>query len=60
MVTMLENGTLKRVSRAMEPIGQATAVDALIESLNLPEDEKRRILATGLRALDGRDDLEAV
>ena len=27
---------------------------------DLPEDDKRRILATGLRALDGREDLEVV
>ena len=25
---------------------------------DIPEDDKRRILVTGLRALDGRDDLE--
>ena len=27
---------------------------------NLPDDDKRRILFTGLRALDGRDDLEVI
>jgi hypothetical protein len=27
---------------------------------DMPEDEKRRIPTTGLRALDGRDDLEVV
>ena len=27
---------------------------------NLPEDEQRRVLAAGLRALDGRDDLEVL
>ena len=29
-----------------------------VTSSDLPEDEKRRVLVTGLRALDGREDLE--
>ena len=31
-----------------------------VSAQDLPEDEMRRILTTGLRALDGRDDLEVV
>lgn len=31
-----------------------------VSAQNLPQEEKRRILVTGLRALDGRDDLEVV
>ena len=31
-----------------------------VSSQDIPEDEKRRILVTGLRALDGRDDLEVL
>jgi len=29
-----------------------------VTSSDLPEDEKQRVLVTGLRALDGREDLE--
>ena len=29
-----------------------------VTSSDLPDDEKRRVLVTGLRALDGREDLE--
>jgi DNA repair exonuclease SbcCD nuclease subunit len=31
-----------------------------VRDSDLPEDEKRRVLVTGLRALDGRDDLEVL
>ena len=31
-----------------------------VSNQDIPEDEKRRILVTGLRALDGRDELEVV
>ncbi|MYE68869.1 MAG: metallophosphoesterase [Gemmatimonadetes bacterium] len=46
-----------------EILGEPTVRGRFVEdvlSAELPEDEKRRVLRMGLRALDGRDDLEVL
>ncbi len=48
---LLNDPTLKRALKQM--------LDGIHDVIdNLPDDEKRRVLVTGLRALDGREDLE--
>lgn len=42
---------------AAEPTVRGQFVRDVLDA-DLPDDERRRVLATGLRALDGRDDLE--
>ena len=42
-----------------EPTVRGRFVNDVIEA-GLPEDEQRRVLITGLRALDGREDLEVL
>ena len=44
---------------AEEQTGRGEFVRSVFDQ-NLPDDDKRRILFTGLRALDGRDDLEVI
>ena len=39
--------------------GIGVKISSLSERTDLPEDEKRQVIVTGLRALDGREDLEA-
>ena len=45
---------------AEEPTVRGQFVRDVLAATELSEDERRRVLVTGLRALDGRDDLEAL
>lgn len=45
---------------AREPTVRGQFVRDVLAAADLAEDERRRVLATGLRALDGRDDLEVL